>query len=128
MAMYEVGISADVRARHVMPGMEGPEGVPHEHDYRIEVVVSRGELDEQGMVCDIDRLEAALTDVLDRVRDRDLEEIKPSDAYAVTVEVLARWAHAEIDGALQGVSGELSIRAWESPVAFGGYAAPLNSA
>jgi 6-pyruvoyltetrahydropterin/6-carboxytetrahydropterin synthase len=126
--MYEVGITAGVRARHVMPGMDGPEGRPHAHDYRIEVVVARGELDEQGMVCDIDRLEAALSDVLDRVRDRDLEEIKPSDAYAVTVEVLARWAHGEIAEALQGVSGELLVRAWESPVAFGGYAAPLSSA
>ena len=36
---YEVGLSAAVRAFHVMPGMPGPEGQRHHHDYRIELVV-----------------------------------------------------------------------------------------
>ena len=39
--MYEVGTAVAVRALHVMPGVEGPEGALHAHDYRIEVVVER---------------------------------------------------------------------------------------
>ena len=126
--MYEVGIVVSFRARHVMPGMEGPEGRPHSHDYRLEAVVVREGLDERGMVCDIDLLEGAAERVVGRVRDRDLEEIKPPGAEAVTVEVLARWAHEEIARLLGGVEGEMSVRVWESPEAFGGYAAPLRSA
>lgn len=116
------------RARHVMPGMEGPEGRPHSHDYRLEAVVSREQLDSRGMVCDIDLLQQAAEKVVGRVRDRDLdEEIKPSATEAVTVEVLARWAHDEIGRLLEATGGELSVRVWESPEAFGGYAAPLSS-
>jgi 6-pyruvoyl-tetrahydropterin synthase len=60
---YEVGLSREVRAFHVMPGMAGPEGQRHHHDYRIDVVVERRDLDERGMVCDLDLLEAALADL-----------------------------------------------------------------
>src|SRR4051794_8088630 len=94
--MYEVGAAIDVRALHVMPGADGPEGLLHAHDYRIEVIVEREELDEHAMVCDLDVLEAALGAAADNVRDVDLEVIRPADAEAVTVEVFARWAHGAI--------------------------------
>ncbi len=45
---YEVGLSREVRAFHMMPGMPGPEGERHHHDYRIEVVVERRELGPAG--------------------------------------------------------------------------------
>jgi len=31
----EVGLSRGVRAFHIMPGLPGPEGQLHDHDYRI---------------------------------------------------------------------------------------------
>jgi 6-pyruvoyltetrahydropterin/6-carboxytetrahydropterin synthase len=125
--MYEVGISADVRARHVMPGMEGPEGQLHAHDYRLEVEVARAELDERGMVCDLDVLDGALADVARRLDGADLEVIRPEGAEAVTVEVFARWLHGALTDAVQRGGGEmLSVRVWESPVAFGGYRAPVG--
>ena len=76
-----------------MPGMPGPEGTRHAHDYRIEVVVRRRELDDRGMVCDLDVLDAALREVGARLDGQDLELIRPEDADAVTVEVFARWVH-----------------------------------
>jgi 6-pyruvoyltetrahydropterin/6-carboxytetrahydropterin synthase len=124
--MYEVGTAAEVRAFHVMPDMEGPEGELHSHDYRIEVLVKRAELDELGMVCDLDVLEAALAGVVDHVRDVDLEVIRPADARAVTVEVFARWAHGALADAVREGGGEvLRVRVFESAVAFAGYSAEL---
>ena len=125
--MYEVGLSKSFTAWHVMPGMEGPEGQLHSHDYRFDVVISRAGLDERGMVCDIDDLDGALERVVDVVADRNLEIVQPPDADAVTVEVLARWAHGELTSQLTS-DANLSVRVWESPVAFGGYSAPIRSA
>jgi 6-pyruvoyltetrahydropterin/6-carboxytetrahydropterin synthase len=125
--VYEVGTSVEVRALHVMPGVEGPEGELHAHDYRLEVVVGRAHLDERGMVCDLDVLDAALQGVADRLRDADLEVIRPPEAEAVTVEVFARWLHAELAGPVAAGGGhDLGVRVWESPLAFGGYRAPVT--
>ena len=68
----EVGLSRSVRAFHIMPGLPGPEGQLHDHDYRIEIVVDREQLDDRGMVCDLDVLEAALTELTSRVDGRNL--------------------------------------------------------
>jgi 6-pyruvoyltetrahydropterin/6-carboxytetrahydropterin synthase len=124
--MFEVGLSKSFTASHVMPGMEGPEGELHSHDYRFDVVVSRAGLDDRGMVCDLDTLEGALQKVVDVVAGQNLEIIQPPDAEAVTVEVLALWAHGELASRLSS-DADLSVRVWESPAAFGGYAAPIKS-
>ena len=120
----EVGLSRSVRAFHIMPGLPGPEGQLHDHDYRIEIVVVREQLDGRGMVCDLDVLEAALTELTSRVEGHNLEEIRPAGAEAVTVEVFARWAHDNLAPVVAAAGGEtLAVRVWESPVAFGGYRA-----
>ena len=121
----EVGLSRSVRAFHIMPGMPGPEGQLHDHDYRIDIVVDRERLDDRGMVCDLDVLEAALIELTTRVEDRNLEEIRPAEAEAVTVEVFARWVHDSLAPTLAAQGAEiLAVRVWENPVAFGGYRAP----
>jgi 6-pyruvoyltetrahydropterin/6-carboxytetrahydropterin synthase len=121
---YEVGLTRTVRAFHVMPGVPGPEGQLHDHDYRIEVVVSREQLDDRGMVCDLDVLETAMTGLASRIDGRNLEEIRPAEAEAVTVEVLARWVHDTLSPVITGKGGNsLAVRVWETAVAFGGYRA-----
>jgi 6-pyruvoyltetrahydropterin/6-carboxytetrahydropterin synthase len=105
-----------------MPGLPGPEGQLHDHDYRIEIVVDREQLDDRGMVCDLDVLEAALTELTSRVEGRNLEEIRPAGAEAVTVEVFARWVHDSLSPTVTAAGGEaLAVRVWETPIAFGGY-------
>jgi 6-pyruvoyltetrahydropterin/6-carboxytetrahydropterin synthase len=127
MPMYQVGTSIEVRALHVMPGAEGPEGQPHAHDYKIEVLVGRADLDQRGMVCDLDILGGALRRVADTVRDADLEAIRPPGTEAVTVEVFAHWAHGALADAVRTAGGEdLMVRVWESQVAFGAYGAPVT--
>lgn len=124
--VFEVGTATEVRALHVMPGVEGPEGRLHAHDYRLEVVVERAELDERGWICDLDVLNDALSEAADRVSGQDLGVIRPADAEAVTVEVFARWLHATLAEAVRAAGGEsLCVRVWESAVAFGGYRAPV---
>ena len=125
--MYQVGVATDVRALHIMPGVDGPEGVLHAHDYRLEAIVERVELDDRGMVCDIDILEAALAKAAAVVRDENLEVIQPDGVDAVTVEVFAKWAHGALAEAVRAGGGEmLTVKVWESPDAYGGYGAPVS--
>jgi 6-pyruvoyltetrahydropterin/6-carboxytetrahydropterin synthase len=124
---FEVGASSDLRALHRIPWLPPPEGDLHEHDYRVEVVVKRASLDGRGMVCDLDVVEAALGDAVAELDGKDLDSIRPSEAEAVTVEILAHWFHARLADAIRAVGGEaLAVRVWESPTAFGGYRARLS--
>lgn len=124
--MHQVGTGTEVRALHVMPGAPEPEGSLHAHDYRLEIVIERAELDGRGMVCDLDVLDAALAAVADEVRDTDLDRIRPDGVEAVTVEVFARWLHGRLAEPVRVAGGQLlTVRVWESPFAFGGYAAAV---
>ncbi len=121
---FEIGASRPLRALHRIPWLPPPEGDLHAHDYRVEVVVGRAALDERGMVCDLDLVEAALAETVGSLEGKDLDLIRPPEAEAVTVEILARWFHARLAGAIHEAGGEeLAVRVWESPTAFGGYRA-----
>jgi 6-pyruvoyltetrahydropterin/6-carboxytetrahydropterin synthase len=124
---FEVGASADLRALHRIPWLPPPEGDLHAHDYRVEVVIERATLDGRGMVCDLDIVEATLHKAVAALEGKDLDSIRPPEAEAVTVEILARWFHARLADAIRAAGGEaLAVRVWESPTAFGGYRAPMS--
>jgi 6-pyruvoyltetrahydropterin/6-carboxytetrahydropterin synthase len=124
--MYQVGTAIAFTAQHVMPGMPAPEGVLHEHQYRLEVVVEREKLDDHGMVCDLDRLDEALQRIEATVAGKNLELIRPADAEAVTVEVFAAWAHRTLADELRNEGADLlTVRVYENADAFGGVSAPL---
>jgi 6-pyruvoyltetrahydropterin/6-carboxytetrahydropterin synthase len=123
---FEVGASADLRALHRIPWLPPPEGDLHEHEYRVEVVIERATLDGRGMVIDLDVIEAALREAVGAIEGKDLDSIRPPEAEAVTVEILAQWFHARLADAIAAAGGEaLAVRVWESPTAFGGYRAPV---
>ena len=123
---FEVGASAELLALHRIPWLPPPEGDLHPHDYRVEVVVERATLDPRGMVCDLDDVDTALREAVGALAGKDLDMIRPPEAEAVTVEILARWLHERLADAIRAAGGEaLTVRVWESETAFGGYRAPL---
>jgi 6-pyruvoyltetrahydropterin/6-carboxytetrahydropterin synthase len=125
---FEVGASAALRALHRIPWLPPPEGDLHAHDYRVEIVVQRTALDGRGMVCDLDVVEAALREAVGALEGKDLDMIRPREAEAVTVEILARWFHSRLADSIRVAGGEaLAVRVWESATAFGGYRAPVST-
>jgi 6-pyruvoyltetrahydropterin/6-carboxytetrahydropterin synthase len=121
---FEIGASADLRALHRIPWLPPPEGELHEHEYRVEVVIERATLDGRGMVIDLDVVDAALREAVAAIEGKDLDSIRPPEAEAVTVEILAQWFYARLADAIAAAGGEaLAVRVWESPTAFGGYRA-----
>ena len=122
--MHMTGTSGSFTASHVMPGVEGPEGVLHSHDYRVDVVVCKDKLDPQGMVIDLDVLCDALKSALEELQGQDLQFIRPDEVNAVTVEVIAEWVWNRIFPAVASPGvGEVSVRVYEDEFSFGGYVA-----
>lgn len=125
--MYETGTEREVRAFHVMPDMPPPEGERHSHDYRLTLVVSRDELDEAGMVVDLDVLVGALEGLTKHLDGADLDQIVGPEigTDAVTVEAFARWVHGKIGAAIGAAGSTLAVRVYESATEFGGYTGVL---
>src|ERR1041384_5482205 len=125
--MYEAGTERGVRAFHTMPDMPPPEGEKHSHDYRLALVVSREELDEKGMVVDLDVLVGALEDLTARLQDADLDEIVAPEIGkdSGAVEDVAHWVHGTIGRAIDSSGSNLSVRVYENATEFGGYSGVL---
>jgi 6-pyruvoyltetrahydropterin/6-carboxytetrahydropterin synthase len=123
--VYETGTSMTVRAFHVAPGMPPPESERHAHDYRLDVLVRRDDVDERGMVVDLDVLNGVLATLVAKLDGADLEDVVAFSGDTVTVEVFARWVHEQVAAEVALPGASLRVRVWESPTAFGGYAAPL---
>jgi 6-pyruvoyltetrahydropterin/6-carboxytetrahydropterin synthase len=123
--MFETGTSVTVRAFHVMTDLPPPEGERHAHEYRLDVVASRRDLDAEGMVVDLDVLDAALGKAASAVDGADLDDVIGPPG-AVTVERFARWVHARLAGAMAGAGvDDLAVRVFESATAFGGGRGPV---
>jgi 6-pyruvoyltetrahydropterin/6-carboxytetrahydropterin synthase len=85
--MFEVGVARPFEALHQLEGESAdPE---HHHDYRVEAVVRGESLDENGMLLDIDALNAALATCLDELDSVDLATLPAFIGRNTTVEVVA---------------------------------------
>jgi 6-pyruvoyltetrahydropterin/6-carboxytetrahydropterin synthase len=123
MASYQVGVLSDFVAQHYLVGGDfGPEGTLHSHHYRVELVVSGGELDGHGFLADIVRLREALARVVDRYRDRTLNDLDEFRGSNPGVEVVAQRMAVAISRSLAGENvATLTVKLWENDSAWASF-------
>ena len=89
--MYEVAVARAFVAQHVLTVPDpGPEGVRHSHHYTVEATFRGPDLDEYDYLVDIDRVGEAMDDVVDRYRDRTLNDLPEFGGHNPSVERFAR--------------------------------------
>jgi len=64
--MYTVSQEAWISSSHQVLGPDGAREAMHGHNWRVRVTVDADQLDERGMVIDLDRLHSEMVEVLDR--------------------------------------------------------------
>ncbi|HEY7044702.1 MAG TPA: 6-carboxytetrahydropterin synthase [Nocardioidaceae bacterium] len=121
--MYAVTVRDHVMVAHSLPRpVFGPAQGLHGATYVVEATFRRRDLDEDGIVVDIGAATAALDEVLDRLRYRNLDEHPDFHGVLTTTEVLTRWVADRLDEApvSRQVDGlEVTLR--ESPEAWVSY-------
>jgi 6-pyruvoyltetrahydropterin/6-carboxytetrahydropterin synthase len=120
MSDYQVGVLADFIAQHYLVGGDfGPEGSLHSHHYRVELIVSGRHLDSHGFLVDIVKLRAALADVVDRLRDRTLNDLPEFSGLNPGVEILSRVIAESLSRALAREKLQsLTVKLWENDSAW----------
>jgi 6-pyruvoyltetrahydropterin/6-carboxytetrahydropterin synthase len=119
-ALFTVGIIRDFVAQHFLIGGDwGRENQPHSHHYRLEAVFEGGELDRHGYLLDIAEIEPRLDGVVERYRDRMLNELPE---FAGLNPSLERFAAVIADRVAQdlpaGHMTVLTVKLWESETAY----------
>jgi 6-pyruvoyltetrahydropterin/6-carboxytetrahydropterin synthase len=125
--MFTVTVRDHVMVAHSLPRpVFGPAQGLHGATYVVEASFRRRELDDDAVVVDIGAATAALSEILDRLRYRNLDDHPEFEGRLTTTEALARWvadrlAAAPVAAMLDGI--EVTLR--ESPDAWVSYTRDL---
>ena len=116
MATYALGVSTDFSAQHYLVGGDfGPEGELHAHDYRVEVVLEGDELDEHGFLVDIVRVNAELGRLVERYRDKTLNDLPELEGLNPGCEAFSRVFAESLRAGLNPKNlSSLTVKIWEN--------------
>ena len=123
MARYTVGVLRDFVAQHFLFGGDwGSENQLHSHHYRMEAIFEGEKLDRHGYLLDIAVVKTQLEAVVERFRDRTLNELPELGGQNPGLEPFARVLCETLAGRLDtsNLSG-LTIKLWENDEAFATY-------
>ena len=127
--MYSVGVSDQVMVAHSLRGeVFGPAQRLHGATYVVRAEVSAPDVDADGIVVDIGRLQTALREVLAPLEYRNLDELPELAGENTTTEFLCRWIHRALAARLAlPPSTRLRITLVESPTAWASYEDEVGS-
>ena len=94
--MFELSVEREFLATHAITIAGVPE-TPHEHRWRVTVVVGGAGLDADGLLCDFHEIQRAIDAVIDPFRDGDLNETPPFDTLNPTAENVAHYIAVRVE-------------------------------
>jgi len=117
--MFEITIEETFAAGHALRNYRGKCENVHGHNYRCQVSVKGGTLDEIGLLVDFVELKRIVHAVLDRMDHQWLNEFPPFDVLNPSAENMARYIYEEIAAGLKAREGVrlASVRLWETDTA-----------
>lgn len=129
-SVFTVGILRDFVAQHFLIGGDwGRENQPHSHHYRFEAIFEGAELDRHGYLLDIAEVEPRLDGIVERYRDRMLNDLPEFAAENPSLERFARIIADRIVTDLPAGSVDaITLKLWESETAFASYRRPIGGA
>jgi 6-pyruvoyltetrahydropterin/6-carboxytetrahydropterin synthase len=127
---FTVGILRDFVAQHFLIGGDwGRENQPHSHHYRFEAIFEGPSLDRHGYLLDIAEVEPRLDGIVERYRDRMLNDLPEFAGENPSLERFARIIADRIVTDLPAGSVDaIALKLWESETAFATYRRTLPGA
>lgn len=121
--MYELTIISDFAAAHNLRFYEGECERLHGHNWKVEVTVASKGLNKIGLAVDFKALKKILTNILEQLDHKYLNEIPPFDKENPSSENIARYIYQEFEKALsnppipplqKGGLKVARVKVWES--------------
>lgn len=126
--MYAVAVSREFVAQHYLVGGDwGAENQLHSHPYRVEVELQGATLDQHGYLVDIVDIEQRLDQLVDRYRDRTLNELDEFSELNPSIEHFSRiFCEAFAEGIAATTLTRIVTRIWETNIAWASYQLELR--
>ena len=121
--MYTVAVARDFIAQHYLFGGDwGAENEWHSHHYRVDVQLAGATLDEHGYLVDIVDIERHLEALVDRYRDRTLNDLPDFEGLNPSIEHFARIFCQAISDRIQAPNlSAITVQMWENEIAWASY-------
>jgi len=125
--MYSLGVRRKFKASHYLVGGDwGDENIAHSHQYQIEIVLEKGELDQQDFLVDIVEIERHLDEIVSIFSGKMLNDLKSFEGYNPSIERLATVTHQLLGQRFDGFGlAALKVVLWEDDIAWTSYEAAL---
>lgn len=126
--MYTLAVQRSFTAYHYLVGGDwGAENQRHAHDYILELRLEAATLDQHGYCVDIVQVEAALDAFVARHADATLNDLPAFSGLNPSIEHFCRIAAEELRTQITAPNlTALSVRIWESDIAWAEYRLPLD--
>ena len=125
--MYRLGLRRKFSARHHLIGGDwGDENIEHSHNYQLELVLEKKELDNHGFLVDIVEVEQHLDEVTATFEDQLLNTLAAFSGINPSIERLATVIHDIFTKRLKSFQLEaLTVNIWEDDIAWTSYRSTL---
>lgn len=125
---YSVTVKREFIAQHFLVGGDfGRENERNSHLYRIEARYEGPSLDEHGFLVDIDAIDRILDAIVERYRDRTLNDFPEFEGLNPSVEHFARLLSERLAVPAPNVDA-LEVAVWEDDIAGASYRRALDDA
>ncbi len=122
-AVYTLAFSENFSARHLFSEKKGTdEGLPHPHDYRVEVQVQGKELDGSGYLVDLEEINRFLKDILTHFTDALLNDLPEFSGTPPSLEHFARILCRIVSKRVRNPRLKaITVKLWESESAWASF-------
>ncbi len=111
--MFELTVCEEIAAAHFLPGYQGKCRQLHGHNWKIEISIVAGQLDESGMVMDFKEVKKRLKAFLEHLDHVCFNDLPAFQTTPPTTENLAKYIFSGFSKELQPHKLKL-VRVWES--------------
>ncbi len=126
--MYTVSLKRDFIAQHYLIGGDwGPENDLNSHHYEVEVVLEGDSLDEHGFLVDIVAIQQNLGVLIDRYRDKTLNDSPEFKGLNPSIEHFSRiFCEAMAERMESSNLSSITVKIWEDLLAWASYKKDLG--
>jgi len=125
--MYRVTVRRSFIAQHFLTVPDcGSENEWHSHQFTLEVEIQGSSLNEHGYLVDIDDVNRAIDEILDRYKDTTLNELPEFENLNPSVEYFSRFCWEHVSESINAPNiNYLTTRLWEDEDAWASYESDL---